>query len=379
MFSTAGLARFSARHPWYIVGIWVLLLVLAGVAATGLGGALTTEGDFTNRPESVRAEDLLKKRMRAGQDQPVTETVIVRSETATVDDPAFQQVVAQTAAGLRALPEIVANVTTYDEAVAAGAPDAAGMVSADRHTALIAVTLVGKIDTAADNANAYLDAIAAQKRDGYQVLTVGDISVGERFTKLAESDLVKGEGLGLLAALIVLVIVFGALVAAGVPIVLAIVAIFVAVGMTALVGRVMELSFFVVNMITMIGLAVGIDYALFIVSRYREERARGRDQARGDRDRRRDREPRLSSSPAARCPGAAGHVPAADRDLPQPRRRGDPGGARGRGCHADAGAGDAQPARRQDRLAAADRYDAATIAAQRQQDAEMSIAGSGVA
>ncbi len=275
MFSTAGLARISARHPWKIVAIWVVLIILAVGLASGLGDALTTEGDFTNKPESVRADDLLKERMRGGQDQPVTETVIVRSESATVDDPAFQQVVAQTAAGLRAIPEIVATVTTYDEAVAAGAPEAAQMVSADRHTALIAVTLVGDIDTAADNANAYLDAVTAQRRDGYQVLTVGDISVGERFSKLAESDLVKGEGYGLLAALIVLVIVFGALVVAGVPIALAIVSIIVAVGMTAVVGRFMDLSFFVLNMITMIGLAVGIDYALFIVSRYREERRRG--------------------------------------------------------------------------------------------------------
>ena len=113
MFSTAGLARISARHPWYIVAIWIGLIILAVGAATGLGDALTTEGDFTNQPESVRADDLLKERMRGGQDQPVTETVIVRSESVTVDDPAFQQVVAQTAAGLRAIPEIVANVTTY--------------------------------------------------------------------------------------------------------------------------------------------------------------------------------------------------------------------------------------------------------------------------
>jgi len=276
MFSTAGLARISARHPWYIVAIWIGLIILAVGAATGLGDALTTEGDFTNQPESVRADNLLKERLRGGQDQPVTETVIVRSESVTVDDPAFQQVVAQTAAGLRAIPEIVANVTTYPEAAAAGAPEAASMVSADRHTALIAVTLVGDINTAADNASAYLDAVTAQKRDGYQVLTVGDISVGERFTKLAESDLIKGEGYGLLAALIVLIVVFGALVVAGVPIALAIVSIIVAVGMTAVVGRFMDLSFFVLNMITMIGLAVGIDYALFIVSRYREERRRGR-------------------------------------------------------------------------------------------------------
>ena len=64
--------------------------------------------------------------MRRGQDQPVTETVLVRSDTATVDDPAFRQVVEHTAADLRAMPEVVAAVTTYYEAVAAGAPGAAG-------------------------------------------------------------------------------------------------------------------------------------------------------------------------------------------------------------------------------------------------------------
>jgi RND superfamily putative drug exporter len=275
MLSTAGLARASARHPWRVVAAWILVLVLAGVAASGLGDALTYQGTFTNRPESVRADDLLKHRLRGGQDRPVTETVIVRSDTATVADPAFRQVVAQTAAALRALPAIVAGVTTYDEAVAAGAPDAAGLVSADRHTALIPVTLVGKVDDAAKHVDKYKAAVAAQNRPGFRVLTVGDISVGDEFNRLAESDLVKGEGFGLLAALVVLIVVFGALVAAGVPIVLSLVAIFVAVGLTALVGRAMDLSFFVVNMITMIGLAVGIDYSLFIVSRYREERRRG--------------------------------------------------------------------------------------------------------
>ncbi|HEY7031503.1 MAG TPA: MMPL family transporter [Thermomicrobiales bacterium] len=276
MLSTAGLARASARHPWRVVAAWLLVLVLAGVAATGLGDALTYQGTFTNRPESVRADDLLKQRLRGGQDQPVTETVIVRSDTATVDDPAFRQVVAQTAAALRALPAIVAEVTTHDEAVAAGAPEAAGLVSADRHTALLPVTLVGDVDAAAKRVEEYKAAVAAQNRPGFRVLTVGDISVGDEFNKLAESDLVRGEGFGLLAALVVLVVVFGALVAAGVPIILSLVSIFVAVGLTALVGRVMDLSFFVVNMITMIGLAVGIDYSLFIVSRYREERRRGR-------------------------------------------------------------------------------------------------------
>ena len=274
--STARLARFSARRPWLVLAAWLVLLVLAGVAATGLGDAFTTEGDFTGRPESVRADDMLEQRLRGGEDQPVTETVIVHSDTATVDESAFQQTVERTAAELRAMPDVVAAVTTYYDAVAAGAPEATGLVSTDRRTTLVPVTLVGDIDEASENVTAYLDAIARQGGDGIEVLTVGDGSVNEEFNTLAEEDLLKGEGFGLLAALVVLVIVFGALVAAGVPLVLAIVSIFVAVGLTALLGRVMDLSFFIVNMITMIGLAVGIDYALFIVSRYREERRHGR-------------------------------------------------------------------------------------------------------
>jgi RND superfamily putative drug exporter len=275
-FSTAGLARISARRPWFVVAAWVVLLVLAGVAATGLGDAFTTEGDFTGRPESVRADDLLEQRLREGQDSAVTETVIVRSETITVDDPAFRRVVERTAADLRALPDAVAGVTTYYDLAAAGAPEAAGLVSADRRTTLVPVTLVGDFDEASEHAAAYLDVVGRQGGDGITVLTVGDVTVDEEFTRLAAEDLIKGEGLGLLAALVVLVVVFGALVAAGVPLVLAVVSIFVAVGLTALLGRVVGLSFFIVNMITMIGLAVGIDYALFIVERYREERRRGR-------------------------------------------------------------------------------------------------------
>ncbi len=122
LLSTAGLARASARRPWLVLAAWLLLLVLAGVAATGLGDAFTTEGDFTNRPESVRADDLLESRLRGGQDQAVTETVIVHADAATVADPAFRQVVEQTAADLRAIPAVVAQVTTYYEGVDAGRP-----------------------------------------------------------------------------------------------------------------------------------------------------------------------------------------------------------------------------------------------------------------
>ncbi len=275
--STAGLAGICARHPWRTFVVWIVILALAVVAASGLGDALTFEGSFTSRPESVRGDDLLTERLRGGEDEALIETVIVHSDTVnvTVDDVAFQEIVERTAADLRAMPEIVADVTTYYDVEAARAPTAAGLVSADRRTMLLPVTLVGDVDEAAAHAQAYRDAVRAQSGGAFEVLTVGDISVGEEFSRLGEEDLVRGETFGLAAALVVLVFVFGALIAASIPVVLSIVAIIVAVGLTALVGRVMDLSFFVLNMITMIGLAVGIDYALFIVSRYREERRHG--------------------------------------------------------------------------------------------------------
>ncbi|MEZ4531410.1 MAG: MMPL family transporter [Thermomicrobiales bacterium] len=92
---------------------------------------------------------------------------------------------------------------------------------------------------------------------------------------MTEHDLIRSEVFGLPAALLVLILVFGALVAAGIPIVLSIVSIAGAVGLTLLLGRVTSMSVYALNMISMIGLAVGVDYALFIVDRFREERRMG--------------------------------------------------------------------------------------------------------
>jgi RND superfamily putative drug exporter len=273
--STAGLARSSARHPWRVISVWVVILVLATIVGSGLGDVLTTDEEFTNRPESVRAADLLESRLRGPE--PVTETIIVRSDTATVDDPAFQAVVEQVRSDLVALPDIVASVVTYDQALRDDPAAAATLVSADRHTGLIAVTLVGDHEDTEAYAERYLDTVARHGAHGFTVLTAGDLSSSHEFSSIAASDLQKAEVLGMPVALLVLIVVFGALVAAGVPLILSMVAIVVALGLTTLVGQFVGLSFYVINIITMIGLAVGIDYALFILARYREERLQGLD------------------------------------------------------------------------------------------------------
>lgn len=277
--SPSGLTRISAYHPWLAIAAWILVLLLAVGAMGVLGLNTTTAFDFTNQPESVVGLDTLED---AGliDSSPTEETVIVRSETLTVDDPAFRSRVEEIIAavqGLDGIVEVESVVSYYDLRVDPQmAGMAAGLVSEDGHTLLIPLSLAGTQDEAAENAPAYKAVVEGFAGDGFEVLPFGFVSVSDETGHIAEEDLVRGETLGVGAALVILVVVFAALVAAGVPILLAIVSITIAFGVTAVIGQIWELSFFITNMITMIGLAVGIDYALFVVERYREERRRGR-------------------------------------------------------------------------------------------------------
>ncbi len=117
--------------------------------------------------------------------------------------------------------------------------------------------------------------LATTTAGGFTTQLAGQATLNADFTTIAEEDARKGESIGIMVALVVLVVVFGAIVAALVPIGMAIVAIGIALGITALVGQIVEFNLFVSNIISMIGLAVGIDYSLFIVSRFREERKKG--------------------------------------------------------------------------------------------------------
>ncbi len=133
--STERLAGFSARHPWWVVGIWVLFLVLAIVAAPGLESALTgDEMKLQNNPDSVKGQTLLSQEMTGTAD--FSETVLVRSDTATVDDPAFQQRVEEVQAALLAQNGVVAQVFTYYQA-ALFRPEAAEAIRPSRVQAAV--------------------------------------------------------------------------------------------------------------------------------------------------------------------------------------------------------------------------------------------------
>ena len=219
-------------------------------------------------------------------------------------------------ADLRALDE-VNSVASYR--------DGAGPRLEDGHTVLVPVTLTGDRRTRPTPPRRSSTLVeAADGQDGFRVTTVGFGSVEGEMSALLEETLQQGELIGIGVALVILLIVFGAAVAAGLPIVLALLSIFVAAGATALVSNVMEMSNFVVFIITMIGLAVGIDYSLFIVSALpRGAWPRSR-QDRRDRDGRRDGQPHGVLLRHGGCDRAGRHADHARRDLPELRRGRDP-------------------------------------------------------
>ncbi len=121
----------------------------------------------------------------------------------------------------------------------------------------------------------YVDLVEEFDTDRFDVTTIGTSSINEEFSLIAAEDLIKGEMIGIPIAVMVLIFVFGALVAPMLPLALGLFSIGIGLGIVTLVGQFEELQLFIENMVTMLGLAIGIDYSLFIVERYREQRRLG--------------------------------------------------------------------------------------------------------
>jgi RND superfamily putative drug exporter len=265
---TESLARACARRPWFTVSIWVVAMALGIFSMMFLlGDALVTDARATNNPESTEADNLINERLGIDTTTVIDEMIIVRSSTLTVDNTEFQAVVEGIFAEVSALgPEVFISGATYYMT------QDPSMVSPDRHTTLIPFNMPLEADERMDEIYAIGDKYASGE---FEVYHTGTAAWAADAMKLGEDTASKGETIGITAALIILAIVFGAIAAALLPVALGIVAIIVALGLTGVVGQAMDLTFFVTNMITMMGLAVGIDYSLFILTRFREERQRG--------------------------------------------------------------------------------------------------------
>ena len=273
--STENLARASASHPWRVIGIWLVVIVAAMVAIMSLlEDGLTTAFVFTNDPEVQHGEELLEE-IRGPKG--TNEVVVFQSTKYTIDDLEYKRAVEDLTAELAKLgPEII-RLETLGNIYSTGAQP---LVSDDRSATLIAFVMAGDFDTNSDNIDVVVDVVhvaAEAERADFDIKIAGQATIGLDNQELSQEDLEKGESIGVPIALLILIVVLGALAIAAMQLVMAIVSIIVAIGISALVGTFFELSLFVTNIITMIGLAVGIDYSLFVLSRYREERSLGLD------------------------------------------------------------------------------------------------------
>ncbi|MEO5574748.1 MAG: MMPL family transporter, partial [Gaiellaceae bacterium] len=266
---TERLARHAALHPKRILALWGAILVLSLGAIGGLlPSALTTDAEITSEPESTQGYEAMQGRLPPPEHF-VNEVVLFRVPGRDVTtDAEVRGEVLRLAAALEATGRTQDVATYYDESDPS-------LLSPDRDATVLTI---GMGPDGEDGIEDVIGVVEQADRGPYEVSITGEFTVDDDFLALSNKDLKEGElFFGLPAAMIVLLLVFGAVVASLVPILLALVSIVVALALVAIVGQVWEVSFFVVNMLSGMGLALGVDYALFIVSRFREERARGVD------------------------------------------------------------------------------------------------------
>ncbi|MGN9911399.1 MMPL family transporter [Phytohabitans sp. LJ34] len=250
----ARLAGWSQEHRWWALALWVLALAAVTVGSQAVGSAYHNDFSLPGT-ESQRAVDTLRERapVRAG------DTVqIVVQDAGGVTAPAARERVEAMLGRVRALPHVADVQSPY------GGP---GAVSADGTIAYATVTLDRQAqDVPTDDVRAIIDTAQAAEGSGLRVELGGDAVRGAE-----ESEGGAAEGIGLLAALVILVLLFGSLLAASLPIVIAVFAVGSSIGLVVLASHLATIADFTPPLMILVGLGVGIDYALLVFSRYRAE------------------------------------------------------------------------------------------------------------
>jgi uncharacterized membrane protein YdfJ with MMPL/SSD domain len=256
--------RWSARHRKQAILGW-LAFVIASLAIGGALGTATLSDEDNGVGESGRAD----KTLHDAFPQKTEESVLVQSRALKAPDPAFRAGVEDTVGRLEGARGVRAVVSPYS---------GAGRISDDRHSVLIDFEIAGDPDTATDRVDPSLAATAAAAKANPQlrIEQFGDASADKAIGKQFEDDFAKAELTSLPITLLILVIAFGALVAAGVPLLLALSGVAATIGLLGPISQIAPVDESINSVILLIGLAVGVDYSLFYLRREREERAAGR-------------------------------------------------------------------------------------------------------
>ncbi|MFG2575859.1 MMPL family transporter [Streptomyces sp. NPDC048481] len=258
---------WSARHRWAAVGVWVLFVVLAMGIGSAAGTVDVKESDQLGG-ETRTAARIVED---AGIEEPASETVLIQSKDGSVKatDPEFRAAVAA----------VVAAVGKTGEATDVSSPYDTKTISKDGRSALVQFDMRGDSDTAGDRVEPVLKAVDAvgKEHSSLRIEEIGGASMAKTFDDAFGDDFQQAEYSAVPVALGILLIAFGALVAALLPVALAITAIMATTGLMGIVSHFQPMDDTASSVMLLVGLAVGVDYCLFYLRREREERAAGRD------------------------------------------------------------------------------------------------------
>ncbi|MEW2283092.1 MMPL family transporter [Streptomyces sp. NPDC047841] len=258
---------WSARHRWAAVGIWVLFVVLAMGLGSAAGRVDVNESDQL-KGETHTAATIIDD---AGIKEPAGETVLIQSKDAAVKatSPPFRAAVADVVEAVRGTGKVTGVTSPYDTHT----------VSRDGRSALVQFDVRGDAETAADRIEPVLEAVARVQKDHgtLRIEEIGGASMQKQYKDAFGDDFQQAEYSAVPVALGILLIAFGALVAALLPVALAITAIMATMGLMGLVSHLQPMSDTANSVMLLVGMAVGVDYCLFYLRREREERMAGRD------------------------------------------------------------------------------------------------------
>ncbi|HWG99872.1 MAG TPA: MMPL family transporter [Pilimelia sp.] len=261
------------RRRWSVLGAGLALVVLGLTWGMGVFGALTGGGFDDPRSESSRAHQRITDELG---DQGADVLVLYSGDGRAFDAPAFRQPVGEALRRLRDSPDVARVTSVYD--APPGTPQAAALaplVAQDRTATYVLVELRGDGEDGKMAAYQRMRALAVAG-GGVRTETGGPVAFLEKVNTQTAQDITRAELITLPILLVLLILIFRGLVAATTPLLIGGLAILGGFVATRLLAGVTEMSVFAINIITLIGMGLAIDYALFVVSRFREELAAGR-------------------------------------------------------------------------------------------------------
>ncbi|MEV4123430.1 MMPL family transporter [Nocardia sp. NPDC049707] len=252
------LGALVAGHTRMVFGIWLVLLVALGAAAPSVFDSLAGAGWQANGSESVRVRELAQQHF--GGNSSAAVQVVVHSDTAPIDSPQVQRVLSEAT-------HIFSGDARFGEVIA---PQPGMSISRDGHTGILIAGANASTDDMVKAVDEHKDALTALSGNGIEVYPTGASALWSDFNKANHDAMLKAEMFSWPVTLAIMVLAFGSLVAAGLPLLLTLAGLVASAGGLVLLNHITPISVWAMNFAMMFALALGIDYALFIVARFRD-------------------------------------------------------------------------------------------------------------